>query len=65
MGKQAVVAQSNAYTRRRNQSQEETDLKDVQPVVPDVSRDTDNCGEKRSNEKRANFSNKFFSKVGS
>ena len=31
MGKQAVVAQSNAYARRRSQNQEQTDLKDVQP----------------------------------
>ena len=48
-----MVAQSNAYARRRNQSREETSLKDVQPVVPDVRRDTDNCSEKRSDEKRA------------
>ena len=61
MGKQPVVAQSDAYARRRNQNQEETDLKDVQPEVPDVSRDTDNCSEKRSDEKRGNSSNKFFS----
>ena len=53
MGKQTVVTQRNAYTRRRSQNQEEDNLKDVQPIVPDVSRDTDNCGEKRSDEKRA------------
>jgi hypothetical protein len=51
MRKQAVVAQSNAYTGRRNQSHEKTNLKEVQPVMPDVNGDTDNCGEKRSDEK--------------
>ena len=60
MGKQAVVAQRNAYTRRRNQKQEEDKLEEVQPIVPDVDWDTDRCGEKRSDKKRAILPVNFF-----
>jgi hypothetical protein len=53
VGEKPVIAKRNAQSGRGGKKNKEADLKGVQSEVPDIGRDCDEGGQKRSDEKRA------------
>jgi hypothetical protein len=53
VGKKPVIAKGNAQPGRGGKEKKEADLKGVQSEMPDIDRDYDESGQKRSDQKRA------------
>ena len=53
VGEKPVIAKRNAQSGRGGKKNKEADLKGVQSEMPDIDRDCDESGQKRSDQKRA------------